>query len=91
MKKTTIKPLGENILVQPQKSEKKTDSGIFLPETSSEARPSMGEVIAIGESDKIKVKVGQTVVYARYGGSEIKLSGEEYLIVKNEDVLAVLE
>lgn len=90
MKKNTIKPLGENILVQPQKSEKKTESGIFLPETS-ETQSHMGEVIAVGESDKIMVKPGQTVMYTRYGGNEIKSGGEVYMIVKNEDVLAIIE
>ncbi len=85
-----IKPLGKNILVLPQKAEKKTDTGIFLPDTATEERPQQGKVIAIGESDKILVKAGQTVIYTRYGGTEVKIDGEDYLIVKNEDVLAVI-
>lgn len=91
MKETSIKPLGKNILVLPQKPEKKTDAGIFLPDTASEERPQQGKVIAVGESDKIQVKSGQTVIYTRYGGTEVKIDGVEYLIVKNDDVLAVIE
>jgi chaperonin GroES len=87
---STIQPLGKNILIAPQKAEKKTTTGIFLPDTASEERPQQGKVIAVGESDKILVKAGQTVIYTRYGGTEIKRDGEEYLIVKNEDVLAVI-
>jgi chaperonin GroES len=86
-----IKPLGKNILVLPQKAEKKTGTGIYLPDTASEERPQQGKVIAVGESDKILVKAGQIVIYTRYGGTEVKADGEEYLIVKNDDILAVLE
>lgn len=91
MPKTSVKPLGENILVSPEKPEKKTDAGIFLPDTSSPERPQQGKVVAIGDSDKIRVKKGQTVIYTRYGGAEVKIDGEEYLIVGVKDVLAVVE
>lgn len=90
MSTVNVKPLGKNILVLPQKAEKKTGTGIFLPDTSTEERPQQGKVIAVGESDKIIIKAGQTVIYARYGGTEIKIDGKDYLIVKNEDVLAVI-
>ena len=91
MKKVTVSPLGENVLVSSEKPEKKTDSGIFLPENASEDRSSkQGKVVAIGESDKIKVKPGDRVIYTRYGGTEVKISGAEYSIVKNEDILAVV-
>lgn len=90
MNTVNVKPLGKNILVLPQKAEKKTDTGIFLPDTAAEERPQQGKVIAVGESDKITVKTGQTVIYTRYGGTEVKIDGKEYLIVKNEDVLAVI-
>lgn len=91
MKKMNIAPLGENVLVGLEKPEKKTESGIYFPENASEDRTSkQGKVIAIGESDKIKVKVGQKVIYTRYGGTDIKISGIEYSIVKNEDILAVI-
>ncbi len=91
MKKTNLLPLGENVLVAFEKPEKKTDSGIFLPDNASEDRSSkQGKVIAIGESDKIQVKVGQRVIYTRYGGTDVKFAGEEYSLVKNEDILAVV-
>lgn len=91
MKKMTLSPLGENVVVAMEKPEKKTDSGIFLPENASEDRSSKtGKVIAIGESDKIKVKPGQHIIYTRYGGTDVKVSGVEYSIVKNDDILAVV-
>lgn len=92
MKKMNIRPLGENVLVSSDKPEKKTESGIFLPENASEDRSSkQGRVVAVGESDKIKVKSGQRVIYTRYGGTEVKVSGIEYSLVKNEDILAIIE
>lgn len=92
MKQKTIQPLGENILVEPLKSDKeKTKTGIYLPENAAEEKPQEGKVIAIGESKEIKVKKGQTVIYNRYGGTEVKVGEKAYLIVKNEDVLAVME
>lgn len=90
MNTVNIKPLGKNILIFPQKAEKQTGTGIFLPDTATEERPQQGKVIAIGESDKIIVKAGQTVIYTRYGGTEVKVDDKDYLIVKNEDVLAVI-
>lgn len=91
MKSAKVKPLGDNILVQPEKADKKTSAGIFLPETASEDKPQEGKVIAVGENKDIKVKKNQRVIYRRYSGTEIKIEGEDYLIVKNEDVLAVVE
>lgn len=92
MKKVHIKPLGENVLVSLEKPEKKTESGIFLPENASEDRSSkQGKVIAVGSSDKIAVKPGDRVIYTRYGGTEVKISGVEYTLVKTEDILAVIE
>lgn len=91
MKKVNIAPLGENVLVALEKPEKKTDSGIYLPENATEDRSSkQGRVVAIGESDKIVVKPGQQVVYTRYGGTDIKVAGADYAIVKSEDILAVM-
>ena len=92
MKKVNIKPLGENVLVSLEKPEKKTESGIFLPENATEDRSSkQGKVIAVGESEKITVKPGNRVIYTRYGGTEVKVSGIEYTLVKTEDILAVIE
>jgi len=91
MKKTTIQPLGENILVKTIKAENKTKSGIVLPETTKEDHPQEGKVIAVGEDKKIKIKKGQKVIFAKYSGIELKINGEEYLIIKNEDILAVIK
>ena len=91
MQKENIKPLGENVLVKLVKADQKTKSGIFLPETASADRPQEGKVIAIGESAKIKVKKGQMIIFAKYSGTEIKMKSEEYLIIKAEDILAVVE
>lgn len=89
MKKTNVRPLGENILLQPEKPEQKTAAGIYLPETASQERSQLGRVIAIGESEKIQVKAGQKVIFRRYGGEEIKIDGEEYLLASYKDILAV--
>ncbi|NCQ06243.1 MAG: co-chaperone GroES [Candidatus Moranbacteria bacterium] len=86
----TIRPLGENILIQVEKPEEKTSAGIYLPETANPDRPQIGKVIAIGESDKIKVKSGEKVVFKRYGGEEVKIDGTEYLLSNYKDVLAVI-
>ena len=90
MKKETIQPLDENVLVMPIKEDKKTKSGIVLPDTAGEDKPQQGKVMAIGDSKKIKVKKGQKIIFAKYSGTEIKLDGEEYIILKNEDILAVV-
>jgi chaperonin GroES len=90
MKKETVKPLGENVLVQPMPADVKTKSGIVLPDTASGDRPQEGKVIAVGDDKKIKVKKGQKVIFAKYSGTEIKIDNEECLIMKNEDILAVV-
>ena len=90
MKESKVKPLGDNILIQPEKADKKTNSGIFIPESASKERPEQGRVIEIGESKDIKVKNNQKVIFRPYSGTEIKIEGGDYLIVKNEDVLAVI-
>jgi chaperonin GroES len=90
MPKEKIKPLGENVLVKIIKNETKTKSGIVLPETANQEKPQKGKVIATGEDKKIKVKSGQQVIFAKYSGTELKIDGEDYLILKNEDILAVM-
>lgn len=90
MKKTDVRPLGENVLIRPEKPEQKTAAGIYLPDTASQERSQLGKVMAIGESDKIKVKAGQKVVFRRYGGEEIKIEGVEYLIASYKDILAII-
>jgi len=90
MSKPNIQPLGENILIEPAKTDTKTASGIVLPDNDGE-KPQKGLVIAIGDDKKIKVKAGQTVVYSKYSGNEIKAGEKEYLLVKNEDILAIVK
>ena len=90
MKKPNIKPLGENVLILPEKVEQKTSAGIFLPDTAREERPQQGRVMSIGESEKIKVSVNQKVIFNRYGGTEVKIGSEEYLLVASKDILAVV-
>lgn len=85
-----IRPLGENVLVQPEKSEQKTEAGIYLPDTAKEERSQFGTVVAIGESEKIKVKVGDMVIFRLYGGEEIIILGEKYLLSNYKDILAVM-
>jgi len=90
MKQNRIKPLGENILIQPSKPETKTSAGIYLPESASKEHSQIGMAIAIGDSEKIKVQAGDKVVFRRYGGEEVKIDGEEYLISSYKDVLAII-
>ncbi len=85
-----IKPLGERIVVRPIKQEEKTEGGIYLPETASKEKPQRGDVIAVGADFK-GVKKGDKVIFAKYGGAEIKIDDEEYLILGEDDVLAILE
>lgn len=90
MSKPNIQPLGENVLIEPAKTDAKTASGIVLPDTSEE-KPQEGRVIAVGDDKKIKVKAGQKVIYSKYSGNEIKVGDKEYLLIKNEDILAIVK
>jgi len=93
-----IKPLGDRILIKPLKAEAKTKGGIILPDTAKE-KPQEGKVVAVGKgktlesgkAEPMEVKVGDKVLYGKYSGTEIKIEGEEHLIVKEEDVLAIIE
>jgi chaperonin GroES len=91
MEKTQVRPLGDNVLIEPQEAKKKTAQGIYLPESTSGETPQEGKVIAVGESEEIAVKKGQTVIFKRYGGTDVKLGEKKYIILKNEDILAVVE
>jgi len=84
-----IKPLGERIIVKPLKQEEKTEGGIFLPETASKEKPQRGNVIAVGPDFK-GVKKGDKVLFAKYAGTEIKIEDEEYLVLGEDDVLAII-
>jgi len=85
-----ITPLGDRVLLKPSLEETKTTSGIIIPDTAKE-KTQTGEVLAIGDdSDKIKIKKGDRVLYDKYAGTQVTLDDEEYLVVKVEDVLAVI-
>ena len=84
-----LKPLADRVLVKNDKSETKTASGIFIPEAAQEKTQT-----AVGpgtEDEKITVKVGDRVMYEKYGGTEVKIDGEEYLILKMSDIVAIIE
>ena len=90
-----LKPYGDRILVKPMPEEEKSAGGILLPDSAKE-RPQSGEVIVVGpgkiEDGKriaMEIKAGDTIVYSKYGGTEIKVDGEDYLILKESDVLAI--
>lgn len=86
-----IKPLGDRVLLKTEKEEEKTKGGLFIPETAQEKTQS-GEVVAVGDDkEAIKVKNGDKVMYDKYAGTSIKLDGEEHLIVKMEDIIAIVE
>ena len=91
-----LKPLGDRVIVKPGEGEEKTASGIVLPDTAKE-KPQEGEVVAVGsgrteDGEKIapEVSVGNKVIYSKYGGTEVKVEGAEYLILSERDILAVI-
>ncbi|MBA2441406.1 MAG: co-chaperone GroES [Rubrobacter sp.] len=85
-----FKPLGDRALAKLIEREEKTESGIVLPDTAKE-KPQTAEIIAAGDGDEVKVKAGDTIVFAKYSGTEIRLDNEEYLILDAEDILGVVE
>jgi chaperonin GroES len=85
-----IIPLGERVLLKAKEAEKKTASGLFIPQTAQE-KTQIATVVAVGDDENIKVKVGQTVLHDKYAGTQIKDNGEDYLIVNSGDILAVIE
>ncbi|MFC1646017.1 co-chaperone GroES [Candidatus Omnitrophota bacterium] len=93
-----IQPLEDRVLIKPLEAEEKTKGGILLPDTAKE-KPQEGKVVAVGkgktlDSGKVEapeVKVGDVVLYGKYSGTEITKDGEEYLFIKQEDILAILK
>ena len=93
-----LKPLGDRLVVEPKERESTTASGLVLPETAKE-KPQEGEVIAVGPGRRdddgkriaMDVQVGDIVLYAKYGGTEVKIDDKKLLILKESDVLAILE
>ncbi|MCK5044403.1 co-chaperone GroES [Candidatus Parcubacteria bacterium] len=93
-----IKPLSDHVLIEAIAQEEKTKSGILLPDTAEKEKPEQGKVIAVGSGKKtssgniipLEVKAGDTVLFTKYGPNEIKVGDKEYLIAKEEDILAIL-
>lgn len=94
---TNIKPLFNNVLVKPLEAEEKTAGGIYLPDSAKE-KPQIGVVMAVGDGDvtpkgdrhQMTVKVGDRVMYKKWGGNEIKVGSEEWTIVEEKDILAIV-
>ena len=93
-----LRPLGDRVLVKPEKAEQKTASGLYISSGAQE-KPQRGEVIAVGagklddkgERIPVDVKVGDVVIYGKYGGNEVKIDCEEYLLMRDSDIYAVVE
>ena len=98
MKASNLKPLFDNVLVEPLEAENKLPSGILLPDSAKE-KPQMGVIVAVGPGAtndkgvvvKMLVKKGDKILYKKWGGNEIKLSGKEYLIVEQKDIMAIVQ
>ena len=92
MKKVNVKPLADRVLVEPAQAEEKTVGGIIIPDTAKE-KPQKGTVVAVGNCKKdepMTVKVGDSVLYGKYSGTEINIDGEHYLIMKESDIFAII-
>ena len=87
-----FKPLADRVLVEPAVAETKTASGIIIPDNAKE-KPQKGTIVAVGNGKKdepLTVKVGDTVLYGKYGGTELKLEGKDYLMMRESDILAIV-
>lgn len=92
MAKIKIKPLADRVLVEPMAAEEKTASGIYIPDTAKE-KPQKGKVVAVGPGTKdedMTVSVGDTVLYGKYSGTELKFNGTDYLMMRESDILAII-
>lgn len=92
MTKVNVKPLADRVLIQPSEAEQKTAGGIIIPDTAKE-KPQRGTVVAIGTGKKdepLTVKVGDLVLYGKYSGTEITIEGNDYLIMRESDIVAVI-
>jgi len=87
-----IQPLSDRVLIEPMAAEQKTASGLYIPDTAKE-KPQQGKVVAVGKGKKdhdMTVKTGDTVLYGKYSGTELKLDGAEYLMMREDDILAIV-
>ncbi|HUM46428.1 MAG TPA: co-chaperone GroES [Chitinophagales bacterium] len=92
MSKVSLKPLADRVLVKPADAEEKTKGGIIIPDTAKE-KPMKGKVIAVGSGKKdepMTVKAGDTVLYGKYAGTEITIDSDEYLIMRESDIFAIV-
>jgi len=92
MAKLNIKPLADRVVIEPDAAEQKTASGIIIPDTAKE-KPQQGTVVAIGPGTKdnpITVKAGDTVIYGKYAGTEFHLDGKDYMIMRENDIIAII-
>ena len=97
MSKIKVKPLADRVLVEPAPAETKTSGGIIIPDTAKE-KPMQGKVIAVGKGTKDKdgnlipldVKVGDKVLYGKWGGTEVKVNGQEFIIMKESDIMGII-
>ncbi len=92
MSKVNIKPLADRVLVEPAAAEEKTASGIIIPDSAKE-KPQKGEIVAVGAGKKdepMTVKVGDTILYGKYSGTEITIDGKDYLIMRESDIFAII-
>ena len=92
MSKVNIQPLADRVLVEPAPAEEKTAFGIIIPDTAKE-KPQRGQIMAVGNGKKdepMTVKVGDTVLYGKYSGTEITVEGKDYLIMRESDIFAIL-
>ncbi|MGB3494934.1 MAG: co-chaperone GroES [Elainellaceae cyanobacterium] len=95
---STVKPLGDRILVKVSEAEEKTAGGIILPDSAKE-KPQIGEVAEVGSGKRnddgsfqeVDVKVGEKVLYSKYAGTDIKIGGDEYVLLREQDILATVE
>ncbi len=92
MNSISFKPINDRVVVMPLPAEERTSGGIIIPDTAKE-KPQQGEIIAVGPGNKdhqMTVKSGDRVLYGKYSGQELKLNGHEYLIMREDDILVVL-
>ncbi|MGB5553019.1 MAG: co-chaperone GroES [Flavobacteriaceae bacterium] len=92
MAKVSIKPLADRVLIEPMAAETKTASGIYIPDTAKE-KPQKGKVVAVGpgtKDNKITVKVGDNVIYEKFGGTELKWEGKDYLMMQEKYIIAII-
>ena len=87
-----IKPLDKRVVIEKKEAEEKSVGGIILPDSAKE-KPQTGKIVAVGSDEDLKklVKVGDEVLFSKYGGTEVKLDGKEYMILSQDDILAVIE